>query len=69
MNETVAKLASKAGFDIGMHDGMILGNFSDMHKCQKFAELVIKECIIAADKNPYVCAETLINDHFGIKND
>lgn len=44
MNEKLVKFASNAGFDIGIHDGMILGNFSDMHRCQKFAELIIKEC-------------------------
>jgi hypothetical protein len=49
MNKQFAKLAAKAGFDIGMHDGMILGNFSDMHKCNTFAQLIIEECAKIAE--------------------
>jgi hypothetical protein len=70
MNEQIAKLASQAGFDVGMHDGMILGNFSDMHKCQKLAELIINECIstCATDKlGKTASAEDLIKEHFGVK--
>lgn len=45
MNERIAKLAAKSGFDVGIHDGLILGNFSDMYKLEKFAELIVRECI------------------------
>lgn len=54
MNEQFAKLASQAGFDVGIHDGMILGNFSDMHKCQKFAELIVKEIADFVDSHEQV---------------
>jgi hypothetical protein len=56
MNKQIAELASKSGFDVGIHNGLILGNFSDMHKLDKFAELIVRECVaqIEIEKgNPY----------------
>jgi hypothetical protein len=74
MNEHLAILAANAGFDIGIHDGLILGNFSDMHKCQKFAELIIKECSeLTLDfkntehYNGWIDYREEIKKHFGVK--
>ncbi len=44
MNNQLAQLAAKSGFDVGIHNGMVLGNFADMHRLEKFAELVIDRC-------------------------
>lgn len=63
MNKQIAKLAAKSGFDVGIHDGLILGNFSDMYKLDKFAELLIQECITVVNKSmpEYDCKEEYDN--------
>lgn len=69
MNERIAKLASKAGFDVGIHEGLILGNFSDMYKIEKFAELIVNECADISDASFHdgSAGYTAILNHFGIK--
>ena len=76
MNEPIAKLAAKAGFDVGIHDGMVLGNLSDMHKCQKLVELTIKEVVrlmcgedYSHTADPIFEAMCDIQIYFEIKND
>ncbi len=49
MNEHIAKLAAASGFDVGIHEGLILGNFSDMHKLDVFAKLIAKDCAWICD--------------------
>jgi hypothetical protein len=74
MNEQLAKLASQAGFDIGIRDGLILGNFSDMHRCEHFAKLIVAECagIYDAIDNGNLHMGTdnyleALSKHFGVK--
>jgi hypothetical protein len=45
MNRKLAELAAKSGFDIGIHEGLVLGNFSDMYKIQKLAAFIIQDCV------------------------
>jgi hypothetical protein len=52
MNKQLAELAAKSGFDVGIHNGLILGNFSDMYKLDKFAELIVRECARVARSTP-----------------
>jgi hypothetical protein len=72
MNTHLARLASQAGFDIGVHDGLVLGNFSEMHRCQKLAELIIKECgLMVADKadvtrEKWEGIDRCVREHFGV---
>ncbi len=73
MNTHLARLASQAGFDIGVHDGLILGNFSEMHRCQKLAGLIIKECsLMVADradvtKEKWEGIGKCVREHFGVE--
>lgn len=76
MIEPIAKLAAKTGFDVGIHDGMVFGNFSDMYKCQKLVELTIKEVVrlmrgqdYSHTADPIFEATCDIQIYFGIKND
>ena len=43
MNEQIAKLANQAGFDVDSTGKF--GNYSEMHRVEKFAELIVKKCI------------------------
>ena len=76
MNKQLAELAAKSGFDVGIHNGLILGNFSDMYKLDKFAELIVRECIdIAQDRAAFDWATpndvnhiiSEIKEHFGVE--
>lgn len=72
MNTHLARLASQAGFDIGIHDGLVLGNFSEMHRCQKLAELIIKECATVADnadatREKWESIGKYVREHFGVE--
>lgn len=42
MNERIAKLANGCGFDVDKTG--TFGNYSEMHRLEKFAELIVKEC-------------------------
>ena len=72
MNEQIAKLASKSGFDVGIHEGLILGNFSDMYKIEKLAELIVRECAKIGSKAMYPDSDPdyvgrKIKQHFGVE--
>lgn len=41
MNESIAKLANQSGFDVDSTGKF--GNYSEMHRLEKFAELIVKE--------------------------
>lgn len=43
MNEQIAKLANQAGFDVDSTGKF--GNYSEMHRVEKFAELIVRECV------------------------
>jgi transcriptional regulator with XRE-family HTH domain len=67
MNDRIAKLASESGFDVSK-DGKF-GNYSTMFKLDKFAELIMAECISACATDRLgktVSAEELIKQHFGV---
>ena len=42
MNESIAKLANQSGFDVDSTGKF--GNYSEMHRLEKFAELIVREC-------------------------
>ena len=63
MNKQIAELAAKSGFEVGIHDGLILGNFSDMYKLEKFAELIVRKCADLCT-NPLDTEDIL--EHFGV---
>lgn len=46
MNECIAKLANQSGFDVDSTGKF--GNYSEMHRLEKFAELIVLECFKAA---------------------
>lgn len=47
MKPNIAKIAAHAGFDVSI-DGRF-GNYSVMHKLEKFAELIIDRCCTIVD--------------------
>ena len=61
MNERIRELAEQAGYTKDMFG---VGHW-DMPECEKFAELIVRECIIATGN----CAGTgdMIKEHFGIE--
>ena len=63
MNEQIKQLAEQAGYTKDMFG---IGHW-DMPECQKFAELIVKECAKIADKAEPYKATDLIKKHFGIK--
>ena len=63
MNEQIKQLAEQAGYTKDMFG---IGHW-DMPECQKFAELIVKECAKIADKAEPYKATDLIKEHFGIK--
>ena len=63
MNERIKQLAEQAGYTKDMFG---IGHW-DMPECQKFAELIVKECAKIADKAEPYKATDLIKKHFGIK--
>lgn len=68
MNKQIAELASKSGFDIGVHNGLVLGNFSTMHRCKNLVELVIKECLTVVNQSNGVGDDDVIRITLDIKN-
>lgn len=42
MNINISKLANQAGFDVDPTGKF--GNYSEMHKAEKLAELIVREC-------------------------
>ena len=75
MNERIAKLANQAGFDVD-NTGKF-GNYSEMARAEKFAELIVWECIEQASignghgNNQWDRALTFaaknIKEHFGVE--
>jgi len=45
MNERIAKLANQSGFDVDATGKF--GNYSEIHRLEKFAELILQECILS----------------------
>jgi hypothetical protein len=76
MNERIAKLANESGFDVDKTG--TFGNYSEMHRLEKFAELIVEECRYVmdcnkgSDQNPawnQALSETSlkIKQHFGVE--
>jgi hypothetical protein len=77
MNEQIAKLANESGFDVDKTGSF--GNYSEMHRLEKFAELIVRECAEVAkkeqafnarytdaDKHPQVNIDQCILIEFGL---
>jgi hypothetical protein len=81
MNERIAKLANESGFDVDKTG--TFGNYSEMHRLEKFAELIVQECMkVAVNKDSgymhpanvagYMAAgrstaAQMIKEHFGVE--
>jgi len=74
MNERIAKLANESGFDVDKTG--TFGNYSEMHRLEKFAELIVRECCLALWTEECHTSDlafdevkrnaTRIKEHFGI---
>ncbi len=75
MNERIAKLANQSGFDVDATGKF--GNYSEIHRLEKFAELIVAECMEVFSKDlpepgdgrmleviNRVCA---VAEHFGVE--
>ena len=58
MNERIKQLAEQAGYEKDMFG---IGHW-DMPECQKFAELIVRECICQCDDEN---SQKYIMSHFG----
>jgi hypothetical protein len=77
MNERIRLLAEQAGGYVSLsheHDGKLILSGEDI--VQKFAELIVRECISALDKEVYIatredgeqaCHEVILLEHFGVE--
>ena len=63
MNERIRELAEQAGYTKDMFG---IGHW-DMPECQKFAELIVKECMTNLYLNGYDDAVIQIQKHFGVE--
>ena len=65
MNERMRELAEQAGYEKDMFG---IGHW-DMPECQKFAELIVGECVSIADEYDGVGSTIVsrIKKHFGVK--
>jgi len=63
MNERIKELAEQAGYTTDMFG---IGHWN-MPECQKFAELIVKDCAKFADKGNRGGTGELMKKHFGIK--
>ena len=69
MNEQIAKLANECGFDIDKTG--TFGNYSEMHRLEKFAELIVRECMLVIEdavdhREPASTYVAKLADHFGV---
>ena len=65
MNEQIAKLANESGFDVDKTG--TFGNYSEMHRLEKFAELIVRECACVADDMKTLETARAIKQHFGVE--
>ena len=73
MNEQISKLANQVGFDVD-NTGKF-GNYSEMIRVEKFAELILKECLdqlFVSDPNEdydkgIAWSKAQIKQHFGVE--
>ena len=71
MNERIWELANESGFDVDKTG--TFGNYSEMHRLEKFAELIVRECnskldnIGVIDRDSRTIAMKVISEHFGVE--
>jgi hypothetical protein len=73
MKEQIAKLANESGFDVDKTGSF--GNYSEMHRLEKFAELIIRECAQIVEASAWnlphrykaVDQANLVKKHFGVE--
>jgi hypothetical protein len=63
MNERIKKLADQAGYTKDMFG---IGHW-DMPECQKFAELIVRECLDIGYKHKAYALMGEIMEHFGVE--
>ena len=63
MNERIAKFANQSGFDVDATGKF--GNYSEIHRLEKFAELIVAECIDIAYREGDNVAYLAL--HFGVE--
>ena len=64
MNEQIKELLVKAGIDFGNFESVTI----DIDNAEKFAELIVKECLSMLDKHYDACvASNDIKQHFGVE--
>lgn len=66
MNTKLMALAKQAGFEEGYLDPKY-GAYSCEHQIQKFAELIIKECLNIIEEDDGTHRDELLQKHFGVK--
>jgi hypothetical protein len=70
MKEQIAKLANESGFDVDKTG--TFGNYSEMHRLEKFAELIVQQCFSICEDlgdqglDGHYCADE-IKRTFGVK--
>jgi hypothetical protein len=73
MNEQIAKFANESGFDVDKTG--TFGNYSEIHRLEKFAELIVRECADicededdgSIDTKSVRLAMIRIKKHFGVE--
>ena len=66
MNERIATLANESGFDVDKTG--TFGNYSEMHRLEKFAGLIVQDCIQQMTLWERIdLAIHGILEHFGVK--
>jgi hypothetical protein len=64
MNELIKELAQEAGFNL--HNDPIDGH-DNIHEIDKFAELIVRECLLYAKDGDIDFMKFMIKEHFGVK--
>lgn len=73
MNERIAKLANQSGFDVDTTGKF--GNYSEIHRLEKFAELIVRDCMeqvyyTREDKIDETISQNIkerMKQHFGVE--
>ena len=66
MKEQTAKLANECGFDVDKTG--TFGNYSEMRRLEKFAELIVRECADLVDRaiSDGGVDGRILKEHFGV---
>ena len=68
MNERIRELAEQAGYTKGHHDEYGRLTVMPEFNREKFAELIVRECISINDRHYDACiASDEIKEHFGVE--